>query len=231
MIGITNAIEQRTKWNVDSDTLLLITDTIEDKSGHNLSITNAGCTISNGIQRDGRNSISAINSSTGLAVSNSAAQFTTYLMQSNNWTIEFWAYVTSWYNGEAALVEMNLKSGIGYGFLWIFGSSQTTYLSSNATSWNRWNNYAIGMSNIVNEWVHYAISVQWPNVYMFQNGIITFNVNFSGGPLGTIESGNTWFGCRGQTSSGNGHKVNFQDIRVSKCARYIANFTPPERFI
>lgn len=42
MIGTTNAINMRTRWNIDSDTLLLITDSIEDKSNYHNELMNVG---------------------------------------------------------------------------------------------------------------------------------------------------------------------------------------------
>lgn len=230
MLGVTNAINMRTKLNIDEYTLLLITDSIEDKSGHNVPITNSGGVISTTRQRDGRNSIQ-LNGNTGLMVNNLECQLTTLFGGNNDWTIEFYGFVTSFVS-TGALVEMNNRNGNAYAnvlFMYSNSANKLFYSSSNGGSWNVYNAPGV-CTGVVNEWAHYVICRSYPVIRVFQNGIQTWS-NTLNGAFPTPSSGNTWFGCRGTDDAGTGHSLNIQDIRISNCARYTANFTPPERFI
>jgi len=148
----------------------------------------------------------------------------------NSWTIEMWAYITS-YNANGALIEVNQRNGNAYAALmFAYGTSRVLYSSDNGGSWNRFNGVGIGISSITSQWAHYCICMEYPMFRIFLNGNLTYSYQMSS-PFAIPISGRTYIGARGSNGISNGHSLNMQDIRFSSCARYTANFTPPERFI
>jgi hypothetical protein len=148
----------------------------------------------------------------------------------NSWTIEMWAYITSYTNG-GALFEVNQRNGNGFATLMFFYlTNRTFYSSDNGSTWNRFNAIGTGMTAITSQWTHWCVSMEYPMLRMFQNGNLTYSYQMSS-PFSIPTSGYTYIGARGANGIGAGPSLNMQDIRFSSCARYTANFTPPTRFI
>ena len=228
MIGTTNSIEQKEKLNIDNNTLLLITDTLEDKSSYHHEITNHGVTISTSRQRDGRNSLSFSNTTMELPATDPGL---ITMLGNNDWTVEFWAYVTTWNTNASVLFTLGTRSGDAVPFMFGYHATKTWYASNNGGSWNVIGGTVAFNTLITNAWAHYAVVMKYPSLTCYLNGVKQVNLNLgtvsmSGQLMGVIR-----FGNYGYSQTSVSHTMNLQDIRFSNIARYLTDFTPPDRLV
>lgn len=231
MIGITNAIEQRTVFNIDSDTWFLMTDTIEDKSQFHSTIeNNGGTTINTTTKRDGRNTIYFNGSSYLKILKNNLCS------DAGDLTIEWWGMpvTVSGSNGPGTIFDLpgpSNECGILLGHI----ASYPGYLwySTNGTSWNYWSSWhGTGTAIPANTWYHYAFVRQGQTMYQFVNGIV--DAQYTSTVSNIITNTNSYALIGAYMSSNNFYpvyKCYIQDFRISRTARYTSNFTPPQRFV
>lgn len=235
MLGVTNAIEQRTRWNVDEHTLFLLTDTVEDRSINHIHFSNTGVTVSNSITRDNRNSLYFTNT-TGLYF----VYTNTPIMQMwgrNSWTIEYWIYfhsmTTNGGYGPNLLDIAQNPNGTGNALLlWLHDKTYIYSSKNGTTTWDNYNRVDTKLTPPTDTWVHHAVVLNATNqtITCYMNGIQKHQQSDSA-------SWNAQGGIFGinyritQSPHTSGFTMNLQDFRISNIARYTANFTPPERFI
>ena len=235
MIGVTNAINMRTKWNIDSNTQFLMTDTIEDKSNYHVTLTNNGAAVNNSTKRDNRNSI-FFNGSSYLIINKRD-----FFIGTQDYTIEFWANTTLNSGGYGPGAIFNQpgnpnEHGILLGHISMY--PRWVWLSGSATSWDLFSGY-YGNSSLpisgTNIWYHFAFVKQnQKTYYCFINGDLIWQYSFPTTTNTTVTTfqNNPVIGA--YFSGNNYYKVYpcyIQDFRISNCARYTANFTSPQRFI
>lgn len=235
MIGITNAMEQRTRWNVDSDTLLLITDSIEDKSNYHNDLIYNGVTVQDGTLRDGRSSLYFVYPNTYYIKIDTPNSSLRDMMGPNDWTIEFWLYSIYWYAaGPAVSVGYYTTVANAYNaIMFPYGGSGTLVYGGNNSSWNKFDGASVFPSITNNTWYHYAVVATngGSTTKFFRNGVLTGTITNSGTAAQYSNLASVGPTLIGRYSNNYNSTMLLQDIRFSSCARYTTNFTPPERFL
>lgn len=242
MIGVTNAINMRTKWNVDEYTSLLITDSIEDKSHYQSTIVNNNVIVATDLQRDGRNTLLfTVNQSPYLEITDKFD----FITGDKDYTIEWWGYhLNSNNNNGSGCIFHGPGGGSNCHYGLLLGHNQSfperTWASDNGTSWNvfsdKYNNTGL-FNHGVNTWYHYAFvrkNIRTYSVYI--NGNLRWTETKADSFSCIITSTNStaligayWNGTTKYYI--NRHTFYLQDFRISSCARYIEPFTPPQRFL
>ena len=183
----------------DGDTLI----PNEITGGTNL--TGPGCTISTTQSKYGGSSLQLASGGSLLFPVNTNTTFGT-----GNFTMEFWMYATS------LLSDLRFIRGGGTN-QWSFGSRFTTFRTIGFVQEGvAWNN-EVAWTPLLNQWVHIAVCRSGTTVRYFQNGALigtatqgaSFNMNAPA--ISTPSASNAWY----------------DDVRVTKAARYTAAFTPP----
>ena len=227
MLGVTNNIKDRPVYTPDTDTIFLVTDTLEDKSLYHTPIINKGATVVSWNQRDDRDSIYFNNS---FFMAETMPSPVAQMLGNNDWTIEFWAYVSTWSSGGnrgLVFIQRTINSVMDV-FFGGYSTERSMYSSSDGSNWNVLNGAACYSSNVVNQWTHYAFVYQRPSLKTYMNGILQNSYSISSFP--NPISGYFGFGAQSESTTTT-NIMNMQDMRFSKIARYTANFTPPVRFI
>lgn len=242
MIGITNAINMKTRWSTDNDTMLLITDSIEDKSHYQSTIVNNNVIVATDLQRDGRNTLMfTVNQSPYLEITDKFD----FITGDKDYTIEWWGYHlgTNNNNGAGCIFHSSPQNSSSYGLLlghnWSF--PERTWYSTTQSGWNvlsdKYNSTGL-YNHDINKWYHYAF---------VRKNTFTFSVYINGALRWTETKAATvncilsttdrtsLIGAYWDTNSAksciNRHTFYLQDFRISSCARYTEPFTPPTRFI
>lgn len=236
MLGEVN-IDKTIQAYGDRNTILLITDTIEDKSRYHTAVENVGrVLVTSDIQRDGRNSLYITNGRC-LQIYNAAAPNMQLMFGANNWTIEMWIYGVDWRTGaEGGFISVDFSAfnrGTNNGIctlLWGY-RGQYFYMSTTGDSWNICNGRSVfGGVQSLNTWHHFAI-VRSGNSFMnFVDGILKDNVTYDV-TLDIPREYYTHIGAYRTNTTINSQTMYIQDIRFSNIARYTTTFTPPIRLI
>jgi hypothetical protein len=151
-------------------------------------------------------------------------------MNTGNWTIECWVYVSSrtlnyplifgnnngsYSAGALAITNSNSDSGSYNDKFFLAFYDVGTFVAS-------------GPTNSLNTWYHLAVVRNGTNISMYRNGesvistTISAGITFDWGKLGSRVGGGNWDGAQ---SYFNGY---IDDLRVTKgVARYTTTFTPP----
>jgi len=145
------------------------------------------------------------------------ANGTTFSFGTGDFTIEFWMYPTSL---PSAGMLMDGRGSGASGDMWLIN------FVSGVANWYVGGNLITSSTISANTWTHLAVCKANGSTRMFLNG---------------IQTGSTYADTRNYTV-GNGwptigasyNAVDFfagymDDIRITKAARYIANFTPPQQ--
>ena len=235
MIGITNAINMRTRLNIDSDTLLLITDSIEDKSNYHNTLTNNGVTIQSGTLRDGRPSLYFEYPHVYYIQIDTPNSSLRDMMGPNDWTIEFWLYSTYWYTA-CAPVAVGYYTTISAGYnaiMFPYYTSGTSVYGGNNGTWNKFSNTSVFPAITNNTWYHYAVVATngGSTTKFFRNGVLSNTITNTGVAATYSNLANAGSTTIGTYALNYNSTMLLQDIRFSSCARYTTNFTPPERFL
>lgn len=127
-------------------------------------------------------------------------------------TVEFFGY--------NATPHFSTSAGTNFIFLAWLGNA--VYSSSNGSSWNVLLGYAPGFTSPANTWTHYALVWDGTTLFAFQGGVLLGSTAMS---LAMGTTGNWSFG---QASTIYDTATSFYDeIRLSKVARWTSGFTPP----
>jgi hypothetical protein len=218
----------------DSDTVLLVHSNTTDGSttftdassyGHTVANTSVGndATHSTSQQKMGTSSIHFDHRYERLQVSaHSAFDFDT-----GNWTVEYWQYPTA---SDKYYFEIYNGTSTGLNNISLFYES-STIARANLTTHTSNNNFTLPSGwDDLNVWHHHAMVRNGNDINLYIDGVassttydISTNEMFpAGNPLVNI-------GNRG----GAGNVALYQyidEFRVSKVARYTANFTPSVEF-
>ena len=141
-------------------------------------------------------------------------------------TIDWWEYRTTSYNGAASISRDDAIAHSGYTpFLLGYNASGTlqVYMSSTGSSWDIASARSLGALNI-NGWHHFAVVRSGNNFYNFQDGVQTATWSSSASLLassGDLQIG-TYYTNVGQLYG------YIDELRISKgIARWTTGFTPP----
>jgi hypothetical protein len=147
---------------------------------------------------------------------------------SGDWTVEFWFYNSNSADQNKCLIALNDNSNLYAGIRVYYNSSNAldTLISATGTSWSVISNNASANSVTKNAWHHYAIVRTGSTLKTFLNGVqymtdktISGSVFSSSTHLvAAVRNGGT------AIDTFNGY---IDDLRISRFARYVSNFTPP----
>lgn len=211
----------------DHDTLLLIhsdtsdaSTTFADSSQIGRTITVAADTQHDTAQKKfGASSI--LFDGTGDELT--CADSTDWDLGTSNFTVEFWAYNISGADSVVIRMGNSISTGVVAGFGYISGSTLKLYLGTSG-SWSIASGVSMGAVPGTN-WVHYAVVRAGASFATYRGGtaVSTFtstgSINSSGGGSG-LHIADAWGGSVNTA----GH---LDEIRISKVARWDADFTPP----
>ena len=143
-----------------------------------------------------------------------------------DFTVEAWVYLTA--TTTQSLIG-NLDDGSGQGSWWF--SLNSTFTGLHTVGFGAAGQYfKFGTSTLTtNQWVHVAISRSGTSLFCFVDGVQLGSTqtcnNFTGQYNIPTLIGLSWHNTLGYTQYPfNGY---IDDLRVTKAARYTANFTPP----
>jgi hypothetical protein len=138
------------------------------------------------------------------------------------WTIEGWYYSTD--GGRNAIEIMfanydsfSTSSSLFFGKHTIAGGRVTVYASSGEALCSESSNLPS------NEWVHYALVLSGGVIRLYRNG----NETASGETSPTLSGNAVRVGGNSEAGGIYGFRGSIDDFRITKAARYTANFTPP----
>jgi hypothetical protein len=146
------------------------------------------------------------------------------LRPSGQFTVDFWVFLTDVSAFQGVLSKSN--SGSFAPYLLLCSGGRLSYLiSSNGSAWDVANNIDMG-AIAASTWTHVALTWDGAVWRPFVNGVMGTTVNSSVMPLAAADAvvvGNYQSSAGGYTSSTRGY---VDEIRISKVARWTANFTP-----
>jgi hypothetical protein len=192
-----------------------------------LNFTNAGIydgTMKNNLETVGNAQISTSvvkygSGSIGLPDTTSyliEKDYSNYNFGTGDFTIECWLYITGALSGDQYVIDFPASGALHVGIN-IFSSGWRI---------GGFNSYLItGSTGLVqNSWIHVAMVRSNGTLYAYINGTllgsIAANVSFSS--TGAVYIGRYYAGTASNNLTG-----NIDDLRISKFARYLSNFTPP----
>ena len=240
MLGITNAVNERSHNALDSNTILLFTDDLVEKTG-TCTFTNNGVVVSTTQKRDGRNTLlfsRPNNAYLQASAANLSAAVKSVFNGMNPWTFECWFYLLSGGSAGTCMFHYKNTASVAYGtIIGHYGShvNADLYVSSNTSSWNILQNTLIWRSIEPCFWNHYAVCKNSNGVFTgYINGVLTYTSAKTTGTPPNLTDGQITIG--GYVAGANTAAPSciwgyFQDIRLSNTNRYISDFTPPQRII
>jgi len=149
----------------------------------------------------------------------------------SDFTIEFWVYPTSWFNGDIFL-GYDVIGGQSGSFLLYQNSGMKLYADNDTdTSWDLVSNASI-FSVWTNSWKHFAMTydASATTLKFYLDGVLQYtNTGISGWEnCGSDGDHNVLSINQGRSDTNRGAMVGYiQDVRVSKSVRYTTAFTPP----
>jgi hypothetical protein len=149
----------------------------------------------------------------------------------SDFTIEFWMYPTSWFNGDI-FMGYDVRGGQSGSFLLYQNSGMKLYADNDTdTAWDLVSNASI-FSVWTNSWKHFAMTydASATTLKFYIDGVLQYtNTGISGWENGGSDGDHNVLSInQGRTDTNRGAMVGYiQDVRVSKSVRYTANFTPP----
>ena len=143
----------------------------------------------------------------------------------NDWTIDWWEYPLVYKEGSGVYHVAN-NTSIYYGCLVGYranGNDVQAYASSNGSSWDILNAMQMGKEKLL-AWTHRALVRKGSTFYAFENGKL----------ISTVSSSSS---IKAETppllgayySAANGFNGYLKHCRISNCARWTNDFTPPAR--
>ena len=193
-----------------------------DKSINSSTVVSNGSAAISSIQsKFGNYSGSFTNSNSYLQIANSSL----FNLTSSNFTIEAWVYPTT-SSGDRVIVAKNQGSYLT-GYEWWFGINNNntvafTFTDSNTTF------YSAGTVTTVsaNTWTHIAAVRSGNTVTVYINGVSSATV---GAQTVKTTASDVSIARDLETTGGGGRYYTgyIDDLRITKAARYTANFTPP----
>jgi len=204
----------------DHDTLLLLqsdtTDgstTFTDSSQVGRTVTVVGDTQhSTSIKKFGASSILFDGTGDYLTIADS----TDWDFGTGDFTVDFWGYNLGGSDSNVLMFgDSSYKLTVGY----IHTSTLVTYISSNGSSWDLANAVSMGTFPSTN-WVHYALVRSGTSFKTYRAGTEISSFTSSA----TVVTGSGITIGRRNTDDLSG---NIEELRISKVARWDADFTPP----
>lgn len=201
----------------DNHTLLLISDTLEDRVGGH-SITNNGVELSTNQSKFGGSSL-YFGGNQYLTIND-----VSLCNGSGDWTVDWWEYRTAAI-GNTGTISRNGNndnySGLLLGYVDSIDGTLKFYASNNSSSWNMVDSMASGFPTL-NQWIHRCVVRSSNTFYAFENGILKGSANSSKTFSFTkpINIGYYLGGC---------FSGYMNEIRISDIARWTENFTPPTK--
>jgi hypothetical protein len=192
-----------------------------DKSINSSTVVSNGSAAISSIQsKFGNYSGSFTNSNSYLQIANSSL----FNLTSSNFTIEAWVYPTT-SSGDRVIVAKNQGSYLT-GYEWWFGINNNntvafTFTDSNTTF------YSAGTVTTVsaNTWTHIAAVRSGNTVTVYINGVSSATV---GAQTVKTTASDVSIARDLETAGGGRYYTGYiDDLRITKAARYTANFTPP----
>jgi hypothetical protein len=199
---------------VPNTTLLLNMDCagIQDKSGKAVLETVGDAKVSTSVRKYGSSSMYFDGTGDTLRIP-ASAQF----QYTGDYTVEFWVYFNS-VSTEVDIVG-NYISNVGTDWM-ILKTANGTFQFYPSSA----NSYITGPTPVVNTWYHIAGVRSGTSLKLYVNGVSVGTPLTFSGTLGDATKP-LYVGSRGSTTNFlNGY---IDDLRISRYARYTANFTPP----
>lgn len=157
MLGVTNNIKDRPVYTPDEYTVLLLTDTVEDKSPFHNTLINNNVISTNSLLRDNRNSL-YFNGSSSISITNSTSNLS-HGISAGDWTLELWFYPLI-KSGYPDMFVESISSDGNYASI-LLRCNENMYIGSsgNNSSWNALDTGAVFNTSVnLNEWCHLAIT-------------------------------------------------------------------------
>jgi hypothetical protein len=218
----TNFVPTTAPLTTTSNTLLLInpsSQAITDSTAH-ASIDSIGqVRVSNNVVKYGNSSI-YFNGSSYCTL-----PYSTALNMPKDFTIETWVYPIARLTSFPCVLNNYSTFGANGGFA-IFAGHNT----SGSTKYNVYFNGANIINStstiVYNQWTHLALVRSGTTITLYVNGVSAgTSASQSATLVGTANS--WWIGTAGDLASTSYFNGYISDLRVTRAARYTANFTPP----
>ena len=192
---------------------------IIDSTGKNNLTTVGGAKISQAVFKYGTGSLSFNGTTDYLKL---RVNDPTLTFGSGDFTIEAWVYLTS-ISGTQYLVvgtcDNSTVAGSSFDFYLIGAGGANIYIGATAYQ-------AAAPAPTLNTWCHVAYVRNGTSFKTYLNGVQVGSVTLPAG--GVINAGTTNPGAIGANGVGTSPMVGYMDdLRISRIARYTANFTPP----
>lgn len=141
-----------------------------------------------------------------------------------DFTIDFWAYVTAYPAGNAAMVTKRANSSADMNLTVFMNSSGAVslFVSGNGSSWSIISSGAMGTVPL-NAWHQFAVVRATGVWYTFFDGVQQFTTTNAA----SIQSDSSAFAIGADNGGSNFMTGYIDEFRVSSVARWTANFTPP----
>lgn len=145
----------------------------------------------------------------------------------NDFTIDFWAYLSSATNYSAFLSKENGSTARSFIIGLNTGSNLEVYMSSDGSNWNIASGKRLSTGIPSAGWDHFAIVRNGSNFYTFKNGIQQDTWSSSSAIYSSAQDVKI-FRCDNTGAKYYGGYL--QEFRISKgIARWTSNFTPPNK--
>ena len=211
----SNFVPPQTPLQAGTNTILLINGeraAVSDKSGKAVLETVGDARVSTAVKKYGSASMSFDGTGDTLRIPASPNfQYT------GDYTVEFWVYFNS-VSTEVDIVG-NYISNVGTDWMILITANGTFQFYPSSA-----NSYITGPTPVVNTWYHIAGVRSGTSLKLYVNGVSVGTPLTFSGTLGDATKP-LYVGSRGSTTNFlNGY---IDDLRISRFARYTANFTPP----
>lgn len=205
---------------IDENTILLLHgDAVEDASQYQYDITNHGVTVSADQSKFSGKSLYFYNS----------GYFTVDIPDvfagTADWTVDWWEYRTA-NNANGAVVSKTFAANGGLGILIGQDINNNLYFfGSSGSQWDIAPSTLMG-TQILNTWVHRAVTRNAGTIRTFENGEQKAEVSSSASIGATMQPLTVG---RYDYQTGGYYPGYLCEFRVSNIARWTENFTPPDK--
>lgn len=194
--------------------------TFADSSPNALTVTaNGGAQISTAQTKSGFSEAGYFNGTNSFV---STPDSTALEFGSGDFTVEAWIYPTS--NTGMRTIFSKTSNGYSPLLFTVNNGNLVYYMSSTGTGWNVASGVSAG-SVTLNAWNHIAISRSGTSVKPFVNGVAGTSTTTSASLVdntGPVRIGANYFTGTLEYFAG-----YMDEVRVTKMARYVSNYTPP----